>query len=79
MAAEMKENISQIREYSNAAKIKFICGPQCPELTERQKDVLLLRARGFSYQKIGEALGISKTAAYKILKSSEKKIYNRLQ
>ena len=79
MADEMKDNISQIRKYSNAAKVRFILGPACPELTERQKAVLLLRARGLSYQKIGDVLGISKSAAFKIYKTGDSIISSRLQ
>lgn len=79
MAAEMMDNISQIRDFSNAEKIRFILGPQCEGLTDRQKNVLIMRAKGYSYQKIGDELGISKSAAYKISKKGESRLSGRLQ
>ena len=65
MHRQMTEDIRQVRENSLR--------------TERQIEVLSLRAAGKSLGRIAEELGISKTAVQKSIRLSEKKISAYIQ
>lgn len=79
MYDEMKTNIKAVRQQSRAELGRFLNGPESAGLTERQREVMILRAGGSTFEEIGSLLGISKQAVAKLVKKSETKIYGMLQ
>ncbi len=79
MHRQMTEDIRQVRENSLRELRRFIDNHGRRVLTERQIEVLSLRAAGKSLGRIAEELGISKTAVQKSIRLSEKKISAYIQ
>lgn len=79
MYDEMKTNIDSVRQKSRAELARYLGSPESAVLTDRQREVMVLRAGGSTLEEIGNLLGISKQAAAKLVKKSEKKIYGMLQ
>ena len=76
MYEQLTEDIRYVRKKS-LSELQFFLDRHGEELlTPRQMQVLTLRARGLSMNRIGIELGISKTAVQKSIRLSEKKIRN---
>ncbi len=76
MYEQLTEDIRYVRKKS-LSELQFFLDRHGKELlTHRQMQVLTLRARGLSMNRIGMELGISKTAVQKSIRLSEKKIRN---
>lgn len=74
MYEQLTEDIRYVRKKS-LSELQFFLDRHGKELlTHRQMQVLTLRARGLSMNRIGIELGISKTAVQKSIRLSEKKI-----
>lgn len=75
MHSEISENIYAVKRVYLSELNSFLNSEKSSVLTEKQHFIMMLRAKGLSMDEIGEKLNISKTAVYKSIKLSEKKIY----
>lgn len=75
MFSEISENIYSVKRSYLAELQSFLKSERSSVLTERQHFIMTLRAKGLTMDEIGEKLNISKTAVYKSIKLSEKKIF----
>ncbi|MBE6021509.1 MAG: HTH domain-containing protein [Clostridiales bacterium] len=75
MYSEISENIYSVKRSYLAELQNFLNSDRSSVLTERQHFIMELRAKGLTMDEIGEKLKISKTAVYKSIKLSEKKIF----
>ena len=74
MYSEISENIAFVRNNYLTELKRFLESDKSSVLTEKQHFIMYLRASGCSMDEIGKRLDISKTAVFKSIKLSEKKI-----
>lgn len=74
MCSEMSETISSVKRNYLAELQSFLNSERSSVLTEKQRFIMLMRSKGFTMDEIGDRLNISKTAVYKSIKLSEKKM-----
>lgn len=74
MYSEISENILYVKKNYLTELKHFLESEDSSVLTEKQHFIMYLRAVGCSMDEIGKRLDISKTAVFKSIKLSEKKI-----
>lgn len=74
MFREISENLTQVKRRYLTELQHFLKHTGGAILTEKQFLIMSFRAKGCSMDEIAEKLGISKTAVYKSIQRSEKKI-----
>lgn len=78
MYSEINENIGKVRKNYYNELSRFLLESESSILTERQHAVMTMRARGMSMEEIAKSLNVSRTAVFKSIKLSEKKIKKML-
>ncbi|MDO4482682.1 MAG: hypothetical protein Q4C14_08205 [Bacillota bacterium] len=74
MYSEISENIISVKKNYFTELKNFLESENSSVLTEKQHCIMYLRASGCSMDEISKRLDISKTAVFKSIKLSEKKI-----
>ena len=74
MYSEINDNINEVKRIYHNELSRFLMREESSILTQRQHKVMSMRAKGMSMEEIALKLNVSRTAIFKSIKQSEKKI-----
>lgn len=74
MYSELNDNINEVKRIYHNELSLFLMKEESSILTQRQHAVMTMRAKGMTMEEIALKLNVSRTAIFKSVKLSEKKI-----